>query len=452
MAYMKKHFLFIISITLSFCLLNCSSSDDEDPDPVVITIDDEDTDGIADAADNCTTVSNTNQADSDGDGMGDACDTTFSFSTLPCSGGIAGTFPCNDYDLLLHIPLTLFNASSANDSWGWTDPTTNKEYALVGLNNGVAFVDVTNPNEAVYLGKLPTATVSSSWRDVKVYNNYAFVVSEADNHGMQIFDLTRLRSVTNAPANFNADVRYTGFGSAHNIVINEDSGYAYAVGTSRSGTFRGGPLFINVQDPLNPIDEGGYGEDAYSHDAQTVIYNGPDTDYTGKEILIGSNENEIAIVDVTDKAAPKRISTISYSNVGYTHQGWFTEDQQFFILGDELDESNLGFNTRSLVFDFSDLDNPSFKMQYSGPTSAIDHNGYVKGNTFYLANYTAGIRTIDISNIASGTMTEIGFFDTFIPNNDAAFSGVWNVYPYFPSGNILISDINGGLFIVKKSN
>ncbi len=452
MAYIKKHFLFIISITLSFCLLNCSSSDDEDPDPVVITIDDEDTDGIADAADNCTTVSNTNQADSDGDGMGDACDTTFSFSTLPCSGGIAGTFPCNDYDLLLHIPLTLFNASSANDSWGWTDPTTNKEYALVGLNNGVAFVDITNPNEAVYLGKLPTATVSSSWRDVKVYNNYAFVVSEADNHGMQIFDLTRLRSVTNAPATFNADVRYTGFGSAHNIVINEDSGYAYAVGTSRSGTFRGGPLFINVQDPLNPIDEGGYGEDAYSHDAQTVIYNGPDTDYTGKEILIGSNENEIAIVDVTDKAAPKRISTISYSNVGYTHQGWFTEDQQFFILGDELDESNLGFNTRSLVFDFSDLDNPSFKMQYSGPTSAIDHNGYVKGNTFYLANYTAGIRTIDISNIASGTMTEIGFFDTFIPNNDAAFSGVWNVYPYFPSGNILISDINGGLFIVKKSN
>ena len=452
MAYMKKHFLFIISITLSFCLLNCSSSDDEDPDPVVITIDDEDTDGIADAADNCATVSNTNQADSDGDGMGDACDATFSFSTLPCSGGIAGTFPCNDYDLLLHIPLTLFNASSANDSWGWTDPTTNKEYALVGLNNGVAFVDITNPNEAVYLGKLPTATVSSSWRDVKVYNNYAFVVSEADNHGMQIFDLTRLRSVTNAPATFNADVRYTGFGSAHNIVINEDSGYAYAVGTSRSGTFRGGPLFINVQDPLNPIDEGGYGEDAYSHDAQTVIYNGPDTDYTGKEILIGSNENEIAIVDVTDKAAPKRISTISYSNVGYTHQGWFTEDQQFFILGDELDESNLGFNTRSLVFDFSDLDNPSFKMQYSGPTSAIDHNGYVKGNTFYLANYTAGIRTIDISNIASGTMTEIGFFDTFIPNNDAAFSGVWNVYPYFPSGNILISDINGGLFIVKKSN
>ncbi len=453
MTYIKKSLLFLTFISFSFFILNCSSSDDTSgPMEMMETEADGDTDGVSDINDNCATVSNANQADVDGDGMGDVCDTVFNFSTQPCSGGLAGSFPCNDYDLLLHIPLSVFNATSANDSWGWTDPTTSKEYALIALNNGVAFVDVTNPNEAIYLGKLPTATVSSSWRDVKVYNNYAFVVSEASNHGMQIFDLTRLRSVTNPPVNFNADTEYTNFGSAHNIVINEDSGYAYAVGTTRSGPFKGGPLFINIQDPMNPIDEGGYGQDAYSHDAQTVIYNGPDTDYTGKEILIGSNENEIAIVDVTDKANPSRISTISYSNVGYTHQGWFTEDQQFFILGDELDESNLGFNTRSLVFDFSDLDNPSFKMQYSGPTSAIDHNGYVKGNTFYLANYTAGMRTIDISNIAGGVMTEIGFFDTFIPNNSAAFSGVWNVYPYFPSGNIVISDINGGLFIVKKSS
>ena len=321
----------------------------------------------------------------------------------------------------------------------------------MGLNNGTAFIDISDPINPIYVGKLGTATVNSSWRDVKVYNDYAFIVSEASNHGMQVFDLTRLRNVTNPPETFTTDKHYTGFGSAHNIVINEASGYAYAVGTSRSGTYNGGPLFINIQDPLNPVSEGGYGDDAYSHDAQVITYNGPDADYTGKEILIGSNENEIAIVDVTDKANPQRISTISYSNVGYTHQGWFTDNQRYFIVGDELDESNLGFNTRTIVFDFADLDNPILKTTYSGPSSAIDHNGYVKGNLFYLASYTAGVRFIDISAISSSTLTEVGFFDTYPNHDNAAFNGVWNVYPYFQSGNIVISDIEGGLFIVQKS-
>lgn len=414
---------------------------------------DTDGDGILDANDNCIDIANSNQQDSDGDGIGDACDTTYSFQTEPCSGGMAGNYPCNDYDLLLEIPLSFFDAASGNDSWGWIDPNTNKEYALMGLNNGTAFVDITNPNEAIYLGKLPTATQNSSWRDIKVYNNYAFIVSEASNHGMQVFDLTKLRNVTDAPTTFSADARYTGFGNAHNIVINEDTGFAYAVGTSG---FNGGPHFVDITNPLNPIGAGGYAMDDYSHDAQVVMYNGPDSDYSGKEILIGSNgeqggANEVVLVDVTDKANPIRISTISYSNPGYTHQGWFTEDQQYFIVGDELDESGFGFNTRTLVFDFTDLDNPSLKMTYTGPTAAIDHNGYVKGNTYYLANYTAGIRTIDISSITSEVMTEIGYFDTYPQHNNAAFNGVWNVYPYLSSRNIVISDIERGLFIVKKS-
>jgi len=438
----------LLLTTLSLLTTNCSDNGNE---LELIANADADTDGIPDTTDNCSSLSNTSQADADNDGIGDVCDTTFNFTTQPCNGGMAGDYPCNDYDLLLHIPLTIFNATSGNDSWGWTDTTTEKEYAIIALNNGTAFVDVTNPNEAIYIGKLPTATVPSSWRDVKVYKDHAYIVSEATNHGMQVFDLTRLRDITNIPETFTVDTQFNDFGSAHNIVINEESGYAYAVGTSRSGTYRGGPLFINIKDPKNPISEGGYGDDSYSHDAQVVTYNGPDIDYTGKEILIGSNENEVAIVDVTDKANPKRISTIAYSNIGYTHQGWFTEDQKYFILGDELDETDRGFNTRSIVFDFTDLDNPSIQLEYSGPTSAIDHNGYVKGNTFYLANYTAGIRMIDISNIAGNTMTEVGSFDTFPNNDNAAFRGVWNVYPYFNSGNIVISDINSGLFIVKQS-
>jgi len=91
-------------------------------------------------------------------------------------------------------------------------------------------------------------------------------------------------------------------------------------------------------------------------------------------------------------------------------------------------------------------------MTYTGPTAAIDHNGYVKGNTFFLANYKAGVRMIDVSNIADKQMNEISFFDT-VPNSDSAdFEGVWSVYPFFESGNIVISDIQRGLFIIKKSN
>ncbi|WP_400075507.1 choice-of-anchor B family protein [Winogradskyella sp. R77965] len=372
-------------------------------------------------------------------------------SPFPCVNGFSGNLPCNGIDLMSHIPVEELGGTGAegNDSWGWTDPETGKEYALVCTTTSSAFVDLSDPVNPIFLGRLPTATVNSLWRDIKVYNNHAFVVSEAPGHGMQVFDLTRLRNVANPPETFTADAIYNGFGRAHNIVINEDSGFAYAVG---SDTFGGGPHFVNIQDPTNPVAAGGYADDAYSHDAQVVTYSGPDTDHNGKEILIGSNENEVVIVDVTDKNAPAQISTIDYSNIGYTHQGWFTENMEYFLLGDEVDEINFGVNSRTLVFDFTDLDNPLFHMEYLGPTAAIDHNGYVVGNTFYIANYSAGMRIVDISNIASGVMVETGFIDTYIPNDNTAFNGAWNIYPFFESGNILISDIEGGMFIAKASN
>ncbi len=372
----------------------------------------------------------------------------FTIAQTPCVGGMAGSFPCNGFDLQSTFTTSQLNAGSGNDSWGWTDPLDGKEYALIGLDNGTAFIDISNPTSPVYLGKLPTHTSSSSWRDVKTYANYAFVVSEAGSHGMQVFDLTRLRSVSNPPVTFTEDAHYSGFGSAHNIVINEDTGYAYGVGTN---SFNGGPHFVNIQDPLNPTAEGGYAMDSYSHDAQVVIYNGPDTDYTGREILIGSNEDEVVIVDITDKGNPQNISSISYTDVGYTHQGWFTEDQRYFIVGDETDELGVGFNTRTIVFDFEDLDNPQFNFSYFGTTPAIDHNGYVNGDKYYMANYRAGLRVLDISDIANDNIIEHGYFDSYPNNNNASFSGAWNVYPFFASGNIVISDINRGFLLVKSS-
>lgn len=369
-----------------------------------------------------------------------------------CENGFAGQYSCNDYDLVAHIDLDDLGGAGAsgNDCWGWTDPSTGKEYALMGVSTGTSFIDLSDLEFPRIVGFLPTHTTSSSWRDIKTYGNYAFIVSEANDHGMQVFDLTRLGAVDSSspPVTFTADAHYDGFGKAHNIVINESQGYAYAVGTT---TYNGGPHFVDISNPLNPLAAGGYGDDSYSHDAQVITYNGPDLTYTGREILIGSNRNRVVIVDVTDKSNPTQISTISYPNIGYTHQGWFTEDLNYFILGDELDEINLGGNTRNIVFDFTDLDNPSLHMDYYGPTTAIDHNGYVKGSEYYLANYAAGIRIIDITNIGDETMSEVGYFDTYPENDNASFNGVWNVYPYFSSGNIIISDINSGFFVVRKS-
>jgi len=404
------------------CLLSGNpNQEDNDNDGIGdFCDDDDDNDGILDINDNCPFVINPNQNDDDSDNAGNLCDSDYDDPIIPlaiCENGFADIYPCNDYDLMAHIPLSTFGADAGNDSWGWTDLTTGREYALIG---------------------------TSSWRDVKVYNNYAFIVSEAPSHGMQVFDLTHLRNVNNPPETFNADTHFTDFGSAHNIVINEASGYAYAVGTDRGGVYKGGPLFINIQNPLSPISEGGFGEGGYSHDAQVVNYNGPDSDYTGHEILIGSNENEVVIADVTDKDDPTIISTISYNDVGYTHQGWFTQDMKYFVLGDETDEKDLGLNTKTIVFDFTDLDNPVLHFNYFGSSAAIDHNGYIKGNTYYQANYRAGVRMLDISQISNKSFSEVGFFDSYPANDNTAFDGVWNVYPYFPSGNIIISDINNG--------
>lgn len=373
-----------------------------------------------------------------------------------CKDGMADIYPCKGYDLMAHMPLSTFDATSGNDSWGWTDPISGNEYAIVGLDNGTAFINISDTENPVYLGKLPTADISSPWRDIKVYKDHAFIVADntvgQDGHGMQVFDLKRLRNVANTPATFSADYRLTDFGRAHNIVINETSGYAYIVGGNSNIPYEGGPIFVNIQDPKNPFVEGGYAKSGYTHDAQVVTYSGPDTDYINREIFIGSNENEVVIVDVTDKSNPVKISSVTYPNVIYAHQGWLTQDMKYFILGDEVDEIANGNNTRAIIFDFTDLDNPLYYFQYLANNTASDHNGYIIGNTFYQASYRAGLRVIDISNIGGKSFSEIGYFDTYPDNNNPITDGTWNVYPFFESGNILLSDINLGLFIVRSNS
>jgi len=379
--------------------------------------------------------------------------TVLDLSGTPCDNGMAGIYPCLGYDLLSKISLETFGSEAANDNWGWVDHESGKEYVLSGLDDGTAFIDISDPKNPIFLGKLLTASTVSPWRDIKVYENHAFIVSEAPEHGLQVFDLTRLRLIDEFQI-FTSDARLTDFGNAHNIWINQETGYAYVFG---SELYQGGPLFINITNPINPQVEGGYADDSYTHDAHIVTYDGPDNQYKGREILFGSNSdggenNKIIIVDITDKSNPIRINSITYTNGGYTHQGFLSEDHRYFFLGDELDELQYGAPTQTRIFDLNSLSNPTLHMNYFGGVNAIDHNGYVKGDEFYLASYTAGLRVLDISQVQNKYVTETGFFDTYPSNNNPNFNGVWNIYPFFESGVIAINDIDSGLFLVKSSD
>jgi len=361
-----------------------------------------------------------------------------------CIGGMAADFPCSGLALRKRVANSAMGGGDGNDIWGWADATTGKEYALMGLTTGTAFVDVTDPENPVYLGRLPTNTVESLWRDIKVYQNYAYVVADnAGAHGIQVFDLTRLRGVTQ-PQTFTADTVYGDFANAHNIAINEDTGFLYAVGTN---TCNEGLHIVDITTPNNPLFAGCLA-DAETHDTQCVSYQGPDVDHAGEDICVSSNKNHVGIADVTNPFAPTTISSTPYPQTGFAHQGWLTEDQRYFLLGDELDEMNFNVPTRTLIFDVSDLDAPTFVSAYEAATSSIDHNLYIKGNRVYEANYTSGVHVLEFQDLGNSEISEIAFLDTYPAGDGRVFDGTWSVYPFLPSGNIIASDISNGLFIL----
>ncbi len=373
--------------------------------------------------------------------------------------GMAGIYPCQSIDLMSQVPLTDMGGTentSGNDIWGWTDPETNKEYALMGMSNGTAFVDVSDPKNPIYLGHLPVIKDSSKpfssgnsiWRDIKTYSNHAYIVSESSAYGMQVFDLTQLRDLTEIPQTFTHSYHYSEFGRAHNIVINESSGFAYAVGTSTCG---GGLHMIDLQDPVLPISAGCFSSGRRTHDAQCVTYIGPDTEHQNQEICFDADGGAIIIVDVTDKNAPNQISEMNYEGRGFAHQSWLTDDHHYMLSNDELDEENFGHNTRTYIWDLSDLELPVLMGYYEGPNKSIDHNIYIKGKLAYLTNYSSGLRIVDISDIGNANLQEIASFDSFPSQDFATFDGAWSSYPYFESGNIILSDYDSGLFILSPN-
>ena len=379
---------------------------------------------------------------------------------IECTDNQAGDFPCKDVDIQSFVSMADLGADRGirtNDLWGWEDSETGREYAIVGLSNATSFVDVTDPAHPIVLGTMRMTSTAriSVWRDMKVYRNHVYIVADgAGQHGIQIFDLTRLRDVKDAPVEFEETSHYGGIFSAHNIVINEDTGFGYSVGSSAGGETCGGGLhMLDLRDPATPVFAGCFSDGetgrrgtGYSHDAQCLTYSGPDADYQGREICIGSNETAISIADVTDKANPVSVAIATYPSVAYAHQGWFTDDQRYFYLNDEIDEAN-GFvdGTRTLIWDLMDLDDPILAGEYIAETTETDHNLYVKGNLMYQSNTSAGLRIIDITDPEAPF--ETAFFDT----SPVGGRGVsWSNYPYFKSGNIAVTAGHYGLFLLKK--
>jgi len=420
-----------------------------------------------------------------------------------CTGGLAdGKYPCSNVDLLSIVTpqelegleSTASSSINLNDIWGWTDSETGKEYALVGLTNAVAFVDVSNPLEPVVIGKLAESNIAakykvlsdpdyeackigigdtekskslnegSPWRDHKVFKDHLFIGSDAQPHGIQVFDLGKLRSYNGTFLEFTEDALYTGLANSHNVIINEETGFAYAAGATNADICESGGLhIIDINDPQNPTYAGCYEDttpprrvsnSAYIHDAQCVVYSGPDSDYTGKEVCFNSAERSLIIADVSDKDSIKTLGFATDPNMSYSHQGWLTEDQSYFLMNDELDEFNLGRTTKTYIFDVRDLDNPVFVNFYEHNTQSIDHNLYIKGEYVYASNYISGLRVIRMNDIGAADLTLSGFFDSE-PNNftrpNTEFEGTWSNYPYFESGIIIMSDINRGLFILQAN-
>jgi choice-of-anchor B domain-containing protein len=378
----------------------------------------------------------------------------------------ADTYPCHKVDMLSYLSLADLGLTLANDIWGWTDPVTGVDYALVGGGEGLVVVDIGDPKRPHVVGMLPTHTQGAFiWRDLKVYNDHVFVVSEDPGHGVQVLDLTQVRGLSGDPVVFSETAHYDGVGSSHNIGINEDTGYAYVIGAA-AGTesgCSGGLHMIDISDPDAPTFAGCFSDRGYIHDTQCVIYEGPDVDHQGREICFNAAAeffgfspegivNTVSIVDVTDKSNPVELSVFEYANDGYSHQGWLTPDHEYFLHNDELDEffGQVG-GTVTRIFDVRDLDNPVAPVEVVHSTASIGHNAYTEGSHLFASNYTAGLRVFSLDEVADGELPEEAYFDVYPANDNGTFEGgTWSNYPYFSQKKVVaVTSIERGLFILQ---
>ncbi|RNC82826.1 MAG: choice-of-anchor B family protein [Phycisphaera sp.] len=372
-------------------------------------------------------------------GKGDSMDARF------------GNFPANNISFLGQVTINQLDPGSAdaNDCWGYVTQQ-GKEIAIIGLQSATGFVDITDPVNPQVIGVFSSPT--SLWRDIKVIGDIAYVVTEGGGH-IQMFNLANADNGTIGNLGFAQN--FGGASSTHNIVANEESGYIYRVGGSSDLGLRAYGVGVNgAPGSATSPSQQAVQDDLYVHDAQVVTYDsGP---YAGREIAFlcsgfgnGSSDTRLRIYDVTNKNNMFELDNVIYPNRAYCHQGWLSEDRKYFYVNDELDEGGSVSTTTMHIFNVEDPANAFYVGPWSNGNTARDHNLYVKGDYVYAANYRSGLRIHDISDPENPV--EVAWIDTYPADDGTGFDGAWSSYPFFPSGNIIISDIQQGLVIVRPN-
>ena len=353
--------------------------------------------------------------------------------------GVAGTAATGgSLQLRSQLGPGALGSSGASDCWGYVAPS-GREYAIICTTNGNAFVEVTDPDNPVVVSIQPGPVTGT--RDVKTYADRAYSVGEGGG-GIQVFDLSLIDS---GVVSFVGNVTTGGGLTTHNVAIDEESGFLYRC--------RGGSTGLRIYDLNQSLDDPpfvGSWSVKTVHDAQVVTYtSGP---LAGRQIAYCSTgfAADLTIVDVTDKSQPVALSSITWPQNAHGHQGWLDEQRRYFYLNDESDESFFNLPTTTHVFDVSDPSNPSYAGSFTNGNNAVGHNGFVKGDLLYEANYTSGLRVFDLS-VDPVNPPEIDFYDTYPGGDPTQFVGLWGVYPFFPSGTVIGSDTQRGLFVWSTS-
>lgn len=337
--------------------------------------------------------------------------------------------------------LTPGDAEGFNDIWGWVD-SAGREYAIFGSRAGTYFVDVTDPANPVEVDYKPGgfngAAQSTFWRDYKTYKNYCYAVVDGSSTGsLQIFDLSYLPDSVHEVYN---DNEFTT--SAHNVHINNDR--VYLISNSRGGSYY--PLdILCIEDPENPELIGGIwnnntvtGSYSTSHD----IFVKNDTVYMSVYFNQTGN-NGLHVFDTRDPMNPDLLGSITnYPVPGINHASWMFDDGNHLLMMDETRGSPVK------IIDISDLSNMNSVATFATDPGSIAHNGFIKDCLAFVSYYHDGVQVYDVSDPLNPT--RVGYFDTDTTTGDGVYNpnflGCWGVYPYFPSGNIIASDREYGLF------